>query len=81
LECILAKFLICHVSYHGGDFNGICFWGLVQNATEIILDINGCKERVIEEKMERVENTLGLVDAAFLYLNILYQSEDEKQKA
>jgi len=31
--------------------------------------------------MERVENTLGLVDAAFLYLNILYQSEDEKQKA
>jgi hypothetical protein len=90
LEFILAKFLICHALYHGGDFNGICFWGLVHNATEIILDIkpilaakkdDGCEERVIEEKMERVENTLGLVDAAFLYLNILYQSEDEEQKA
>jgi len=90
VELTLGKFLICRASYHGGDFNGVCCRRLVQHATDIILGIkpilvskkdNSCDEREIEEKLETVENTLGLVDAAFAYLNMLYPTEDEKQQA
>jgi hypothetical protein len=90
VELTLGKFLICRASYHGGDFNGVCCRRLVQHATDIILGIkpilvskkdNSCDEREIEEKLGTVENTLGLVDAAFAYLNMLYPTEDEKQQA
>jgi hypothetical protein len=31
--------------------------------------------------MDNVENTLGLLDAAFAYLNILHPTDKEKEKA
>jgi hypothetical protein len=31
--------------------------------------------------MDNVENTLGLLDAAFAYLNILHPTDEEKEKA
>jgi hypothetical protein len=70
--------------------NGICCRRLVQNAGNIIVEITPilltkkdecCEQRNIEEKVEIVENTLGLIDAAFSYLNILHPTADEKQKA
>jgi len=90
IELTLGKFCISRTSYHGGDFNGVCCRRLVQHAADIILDIkpillakkeNACKETEVEEKLEKVENTLGLVDAAFYYLNVLHPTEDEKQEA
>jgi hypothetical protein len=90
LELTLSKFLICRAAYHGGDFNGVCCRRLVQNAGNIIVEITPillikkdecCEQRNIEEKVEIVENTLGLIDAAFSYLNILHPTADEKQKA
>ena len=90
IELTLGKFCISRASYHGGDFNGVCCQRLVQHAADIILDIkpillakkeNACKETEVEEKLEKVENTLGLVDAAFYYLNVLHPTEDEKQEA
>ncbi len=40
-----------------------------------------CEERKIEDKIETVENTLGLVDGAFSYLDLSYATKDEKKKA
>jgi hypothetical protein len=88
VELTLAKFLISCTSYHGDDFNGICCRRLVHSAKDIIQEIktvlvqkkeDSCKERNIDEKMETVENTLGLIDAAFSYLNLLYPTEVEKK--
>jgi hypothetical protein len=88
VELTLAKYLISRASYHGGDFNGVCCRRLVHSATDIIQEIkpvlaqkkeDSCEEQNIDEKMETVENTLGLVDAAFSYLNLLYPTEDEKK--
>jgi len=61
---------------------------LVHSARDIIQEIkpvlvqkkeDSCEERNIDKKMKTVENTLGLIDAAFCYLNLLYPTEDEKK--
>jgi hypothetical protein len=40
-----------------------------------------CEEMTIQKKMDKIENTLGLLDAAFAYLNILHPTDEEKEKA
>jgi len=88
VKLTLAKFLISRTSYHGGDFNGVCCWRLVHSARDIIQEIkpvlvqkkeDSCEERSIDKKIETVENTLGLVEAAFSYLYLFYATEDEKK--
>jgi len=62
----------------------------VRNAKDIIEEIKpilvskreSCYEETeIEGKINTVENALGLLDAAFSYLNLLHPTDDEKQKA
>jgi hypothetical protein len=90
VELTLAKFLVSHAAYHGGDFNGVCCRRLVRNAKVITEEIKPilvskkescCEETEIDKKMDTVENTLGLLDAAFSYLNLLHPTDEEKQKA
>jgi hypothetical protein len=68
VELTLAKFLISHAVYHGGNFNGVCCQRLVQHAKEIFGEIklvlvskkdNCCEESAINNKMETVEDTLA----------------------
>ncbi len=40
-----------------------------------------CEEMTIQKKMDNIEITLGLLDAAFAYLNILHPTDEEKKKA
>jgi hypothetical protein len=90
LELTLAKYHVSHAAYHGGDFNGVCCWRIVGSAKPICDEIRAilvskrdrsCEEIIIYNKMDNFENTLGLLDAAFAYLNILHPTDEEKEMA
>ncbi len=38
-----------------------------------------CEDATIKKKMEEIEQALGLLDAAFTYLNIYYPNDIEKK--
>ena len=40
-----------------------------------------CEDTTINKKLKELEQTLGLLDAAFAYLSILHPTDDEKLKA
>jgi hypothetical protein len=40
-----------------------------------------CEDTTINQKLKEIEQTLGLLDAAFAYLSILHPTDDEKLKA
>jgi hypothetical protein len=44
-------------------------------------DNTALKKLTCIKKLANVENTLGLLDAAFAYLNILHPTDKEKEKA
>ncbi len=90
VELTLKQFFISSAAYHGGDFNGVCCWRLVKSAEEITTQVEkllvlkhdpSCEVTVIEEKVQTLEWTLGLLDAAFAYLNINHPTEEEETKA
>ncbi len=90
LELTLAAFYVSRAAYHGGDFNGVCCRRIVQSAKPICDEIRpvlvlkreqSCEEMMIHKKMDNIENTLGLLDAAFAYLNILHPTDEEQEKA
>jgi hypothetical protein len=39
-----------------------------------------CDDNTINEKVQQLEHTLGLLDAAFYYLNIPHQTDEERKK-
>jgi hypothetical protein len=88
-ELSLKNFNICSTSYHGGDFNGVCCRRLVENAKAVTDELRtiltskrdqSCEIDVIISKLNRFEATLGLLDAAFAYLNIYHPTSEEKSK-
>jgi hypothetical protein len=90
IEPILAKYHVSRAAYHGGDFNGVCCWRIVGLAKPICDEIQSilvskrdrsCEEIIIYNKVDNFENTLGLLDAAFAYLNILHPTDEEKEMA
>ncbi len=90
VELTIGKFLICHASYHGGDFNGVCCRRLVNGCNIIMEEVKKiilakkdgrCDEMEVMNKVEEIEQLLGLLDAAFAYLNIIYPNDIEKQLA
>ncbi len=42
---------------------------------------NSCSADEINEKMQQLDLTLGLLDAAFYYLNIPHPNNEEKERA
>jgi hypothetical protein len=89
-ELYLENFKITRALYHGGDYNGVCCRRLVDNSKNISNEVRKilitkknelCKDMTIDKKMDEVDQLLGLLDAAFAYLNICYPNELEKQKA
>ncbi len=90
IEQLLEKFDASRAAYHGGDFNGVACRRIVGNANEIcqrVMEIlvrqncENCDEKTIKEIVDQLEQTLGLLDAAFAYLSIMYPTDDEKKKA
>jgi hypothetical protein len=81
---------VSRAAYHGGDYNGVSCRRLVGNCGEIAEEIHNilkskknetCDNATINEKIKQLEHTLGLLDAAFYYLNIPHPTDDEKAKA
>jgi hypothetical protein len=79
LELTLAKYHVSHAAYHGGVFNGVCCRRIVGSAKPICDEIRAilgskrdrsCEKIIVYNKMDNFENTLGLLDASFAYLNI-----------
>jgi hypothetical protein len=90
VELTLNKNYIIRAAYHGGDFNGVCCRRIVQSAKALCDEIRtifiskrdkSCEEKTINEKIDKVEKTLGLLDAAFAYLNTMHPTEKEKLQA
>ena len=90
VEQLLESFKISSAAYHGGEFNGVCCRRLVANAKVITDEVRGilfrkkdesCETDEIQSKIDALEALLGLIDAAFAYLNIDHPTEDEKKKA
>jgi hypothetical protein len=40
-----------------------------------------CDQEVIKKQMTKFEQTLGLLDASFAHLSILYPTDEEKERA
>ena len=68
------KHKVSRAAYHGGDFNGVCCRRLVNNCHIIMKDITKiilakkderCDEMDVMHEMEKIEQLLGLLDAAF----------------
>jgi hypothetical protein len=90
VELYLETLKITRASYHGGDYNGVCCRRLVGNSKIISDEVRKilitkknelCEDTTIDKKMDEVEQLLGLLDAAFAYLNTFYPNDLEKQKA
>ena len=90
MEQLLESFTVSNAAYHGGKFNGVCCQRLVANAKvisdglqKILLSKKdeSCETDEIQSKIDALEALLGLIDAAFAYLNIDHPTEDEKKKA
>ena len=90
IDMILDKYNASRAAYHGGDFNGVSCRRIVGNSDEIVKEIQKilhmkkdetCTDEMIDEKVKQLELTLGLLDAAFYYLNIVHPTADEKEKA
>jgi hypothetical protein len=90
IELLLEKYNVSRAAYHGGDYNGVSCRRLVGNCGEIVEEIHNilkskknetCDNATISEKIKQLEHTLGLLDAAFYYLNIPHPTDDEKAKA
>jgi hypothetical protein len=89
IEMHLEKYNASHAAYHGGDYNGVSCQRIVGNSTEIASGIKTileskrderCDQATIDKKVNELEHTLGLLDAAFIYLNIPHPSDEEKKK-
>jgi hypothetical protein len=90
IELLLEKYSIQREAYHGGNFNGVCCRRLVGNTQNIFNELRAlmstkkddrCEDRLIDEKLEKMELISGLLDAAFAHLNISYPNGEEKAKA
>ena len=90
VELLLYRYHIKREAYHEGDFNGVCCQRLVGNTAAIVNELRtimkvkkdeNCEDSTIDEKLDELEMTSGLLDAAFAHLNISYPNEDEKYKA
>jgi chromosome segregation ATPase len=90
IELLLDKHKESRDAYHCGDFNGVCCRRLVnychiimKGITKIILSKKDemCDAMEVTHKMEEIEQSLGLLDAAFAYLNIIHPNDYEKQQA
>jgi len=90
MELLLDKHKVSRAAYHGGDFNGVCCRRLVNGCNIIMEEVKKiilakkdgrCDEMEVMNKVEEIEQLLGLLDAAFAYLNIIYPNDIEKQLA
>jgi hypothetical protein len=90
IELLLETYSIQQEAYHGGEFNGVCCQRLVGNTQNIFNELRAltrtrkddrCEDRLINEKLEKMELISGLLDAAFAHLNISYPNGEEKAKA
>jgi hypothetical protein len=81
---------ISRAAYHGGDFNGVCCRRIVRKSKAIANNIQTilkakkderCDDTTINKKIDEVQQLLGLLDAAFAYLNIFYPNDIKKQQA
>jgi hypothetical protein len=54
---------------------------IIAEEVRAILKSNRCDDTTINIKVNELEQLLGLLDAAFAYLYIIYPNTDEKQKA
>lgn len=90
IELILERFSIQREAYHGGDFNGVCCRRIVGNGSEIIRELRkivkkkkdaSCEDFLIDKTLDEFEITLGLLDAAYAYLNVPFPNEECKSKA
>ena len=89
LEDVLETFNASRAAYHGGDFNGVACRRIVGNAREICDRIRTiimakkdekCNDATVHDETNSLQQTLGLLDAAFAYLSILHPNDEEKQK-
>ena len=90
IEQHLELFNASKAAYHGGDFNGVSCRRIVGKAKEVSEGVReilirkkneNCEDTTINKKLKELEQTLGLLDAAFAYLSILHPTDDEKLKA
>ncbi len=90
IELLLETFNVQHEAYHGGDFNGVCCRRIVGNTANLFLELRvimkikkdeSCEESKIDEKLDKLEMLSGLLDTAFVHLNISYPNEDDESKA
>jgi hypothetical protein len=77
IELHLENYKISRASYHGGDDNGVCCRRLVEHAKPkevrtvlITKKDERCENKIVHNKVDDLEQMLGLPDAAFTYLNI-----------
>jgi hypothetical protein len=79
IEMLLENYKALHAAYHGSDYNGVSCRRIVGSCHEIVEEIGNtllakknetCDGSAINEKVQQLEHTLGLLDAAFYYLNI-----------
>ncbi len=84
----LESLKITRAAYHGEYFNGVCCRRLVANSDNIADTTRAiliakkderCEDATINNKMDDIEQVLGLLDAAFAYLNICYPNDLEKK--
>jgi chromosome segregation ATPase len=89
IEMLLEKYKASRAAYHGGDYNGVSCRRIVGSCHEIVEDISKillakknetCDDATINKKVQQLEHTLGLLDAAFYYLNIPHPTDEEKKK-
>ena len=90
IEQHLETFNASKAAYHGGDFNGVSCRRIVGKAKEVSEGVRkilirkkneNYEDTTINKKLKELEQTLGLLDAAFAYLSILHPTDDEKLKA
>ena len=87
---VLEKYHASRAACHGGDYNGVSCRRIIGNCIEITKEVKtileakkneSCDKESINEKIYQLEQTLGLLDAAFFFLNIPHPTDEEKQKA
>ncbi len=71
IELVLEKYNVSCAAYYGGDFNGISCRRLVGEIVQKIQKVlemkknETCNNATINNKVQQLEHTLGLLDAAF----------------
>jgi hypothetical protein len=90
VELLLYRHHIEREAYHRGDFNGVCCRRVVGNAAVLVNEVRtimkvkkdeNCEDSTVDEKLDELEMTSGLLDAAFAHLNVSYPTDPEKSKA